>query len=127
MKLTKILAVNDEKFFLSLLDLCIGDKGAPIQLDQAVDGEEVIEKINKGTQYDAILMNLEMPIKNGWQTTEEIRDLGITTPIIAWSAHEKQYVFERCKDVGMDDYVEIDGRTLVDDILEALQRVGVKV
>lgn len=127
MKTIHLLAANDMPFFLGLLELCIGDKGAPIQLDQVINGKEVMEKIKKGNQYDAILMNLEMPIQDGWKTTKAVRELGISTPIIAWSVHEKKDAFSGCKAVGMNDYIEINSSRLLEDVLEALERVGVQV
>ena len=68
-----------------------------------------------------------MPIMDGWQATEAIRALGVTTPIIAWSAHDKDYVLKGCIDIGMDDYAEIGVNDFLEEIFDALERVGVKV
>lgn len=123
---TRILAVNDYEFFLEFLGQHIENSNLPIFLDKAIDGKEAVEKAKK-EKYDAILMNLEMPIKDGWQATKEIRALGITTPIIAWSCHDKYSVFEGCIEVGMNDYAEIGIDHFLKEIFNALERVGVKV
>lgn len=124
MKKIKILAVNDERFFIALLEFNILAQGLPIILDKATNGEEAVAKIKEGNEYDAILMNLEMPAMNGWQATKEIRALGITTPIIAWSAHDKESTIEGCLEVGMNDYIEINVMDTLQVVLETLRTLG---
>lgn len=74
-------------------------------LDIASNGEEGIELLSKNT-YDLVLMDLQMPIKDGYQTTEYIRhEMKMTIPIIAMTAHSLVGEQERCFKVGMDAYV----------------------
>lgn len=127
MKRTRILAVNDHIRTLKLIELEFGRRGLPIEVDKATDGYGAVQKIEKGEQYDAILMNLEMPFMNGWQATQKIREMGVNTPIIAWSAHLKDFVIESCRMVGMNNYIQLFSVDLIKDILEALNKVGVKV
>ena len=54
----------------------------------AIDGYQALE-ILKTTQFDIILMDIHMPGINGFETTEKIHELGITTPIIALTASDK--------------------------------------
>ena len=126
MNKTRILAVNDVVILLRMLDIHVENQGIPVLIDKATNGQEAVEKAKK-ENYDAILMNLEMPVMNGWQATQAIRKLGVTTPIIAWSGHDKDYVVEACMKVGMDDYLEIAKGDFLNDIFYALERVGVKV
>lgn len=58
----------------------------------AVDGFHALE-ILKNNKFDIILMDIHMPKMNGFETTEKIHELGITTPIIALTASDK-YEFE---------------------------------
>jgi signal transduction histidine kinase/CheY-like chemotaxis protein len=54
----------------------------------AVDGYQALETLQK-QKFDIILMDIHMPGINGFETTERIHELGITTPIIALTASDK--------------------------------------
>lgn len=74
-------------------------------LDIANNGEEGIEMfLNK--RYDLLLMDLQMPVKDGYQTTEYIRcELKSDIPIIAMTAHSLVGEQQKCFDIGMNGYV----------------------
>ena len=79
-----------------------------ISLDTALDGLIALEKI-KQQHYDVILMDIQMPHMDGFEATQQIRDLsdphyrGI--PIIALSASVSEETRHRIRQVGMDDYL----------------------
>jgi CheY-like chemotaxis protein len=60
---------------------------------------EILDKI----KFDAILMDINMPVMNGFETTRIIREKGITTPIIALTAFDKEEVSEEAISAGMND------------------------
>ena len=75
----------------------------------AVNGEEVIDRWREGA-FDVILMDVQMPVVNGIEATERIRDLEkqldrVRTPIIAMTAHAMKGDRERCLQAGMDGYL----------------------
>ncbi|MEM7361602.1 MAG: response regulator [Bacteroidota bacterium] len=113
-------------FFLKFLEQHIKKNDIPILFDKATDGHIAVEKAKK-EKYDAILMNLEMPVMDGWRATKLIRVFDTTTPIIAWSAHRKYFFLQECLDIGMNDYAQIDIGDFLTEIFDALERVGVKV
>jgi len=53
--------------------------------------------------FDLILMDINMPLINGFETTRKIRDKGIKTPVIALTAFDKQEVTEEALAAGMND------------------------
>lgn len=53
--------------------------------------------------FDLILMDINMPLINGFDTTKKIREKGITIPIIALTAFDKQDVVEQAISAGMND------------------------
>lgn len=53
--------------------------------------------------FDLILMDINMPLINGFETTRKIREKGINTPIIALTAFDKQEVIEEALAAGMND------------------------
>ncbi|THF47924.1 response regulator [Flavobacterium supellecticarium] len=74
-------------------------------LDIAENGEIGIELLSKKS-YDVVLMDLQMPVKDGYQTTEYIRnEMKLTLPIIAMTAHSLIGEQERCYEAGMNAYV----------------------
>lgn len=74
-------------------------------LDIANNGEEGIDMFLK-KPYDLILMDLQMPVKDGYQTTEYIRsELKSDIPIIAMTAHSLVGEQQKCFDIGMNGYV----------------------
>ncbi|MFT6849421.1 MAG: CheY-like chemotaxis protein, partial [Sphingobacteriales bacterium] len=72
------------------------------------NGEIVLEKLAKNS-YDIILMDLQMPLMDGYQTTINIRNSDYDyiqhIPIIALTAHAIKGVLEKCIEIGVDDYV----------------------
>ena len=75
------------------------------ELDIANNGQEGIDLLIKN-KYDLILMDLQMPVKDGYQTTTYIRnELKLDIPIIAMTAHSLVGEQQKCFDMGMNAYV----------------------
>ena len=96
-----------------------------LQCDSALSGNEAIEKVKKHT-YDIIFMDHMMPVKDGVETTHEIRALPIpycsTVPIIALTANALRGAREMFIDEGMNDFVAkpIELRDIVNKLREWL-------
>jgi len=75
-------------------------------VDCADNGQQAIEKIVAG-QYELIVMDVQMPIMNGYEAARRIRsELKFRhLPIIAMTANATQEDRERCLDAGMDDFI----------------------
>jgi CheY-like chemotaxis protein/HPt (histidine-containing phosphotransfer) domain-containing protein len=72
---------------------------------EAVNGIEAIEKL-KHEDFDIILMDIQMPEMDGLEATRIIRnELNIQTPIIALTANAFKTEIEKCKAIGMNDYI----------------------
>lgn len=78
--------------------------------DIAVDGQEAIHQLEK-QPYDLILMDCQMPVLDGFEATQKIREiekennLSQHVPIVALTANAHSKDKDRCFDVGMDDYL----------------------
>ncbi|MFZ2654256.1 MAG: response regulator [Victivallales bacterium] len=80
-----------------------------IRPDIATNGFEAVKKLERNT-YDLVLMDIQMPVLDGFQATKLIRDrsskvLNHDIPIIAMTAHALKGDREKCLATGMDDYV----------------------
>ena len=78
------------------------------QLEVASDGNQAVELFKK-SEFDAILMDVQMPNLDGIEATKAIRELekgkSKRIPIIAMTAHAMVGDRQRCLDAGMDEYV----------------------
>ncbi len=82
-------------------------KGSGVNLDIAADGEEATHLYEQG-RYDAVLMDVSMPNRNGFDATRAIRALEKSRamhpcPIIAYTANCGENDQRQCYDAGMDD------------------------
>ena len=100
----RILVVEDNPTNLEIAVAILESAG--IITDTASNGREAVEKIFKN-QYDAVLMDVQMPEMNGLQATRKIRsELSLMDlPIIAMTAHAMRGDEEKCMAAGMDGYV----------------------
>jgi len=117
----KVLVVEDVKLNQLLLRTILDD--FKFAWDMADNGKIAIEKIQTN-DYDIILMDLQMPIMNGFETTEYIRNkMNLQTPIIALTADVTTVDVEKCKSVGMNDYISkpLDEKLLYTKILDLIK------
>jgi two-component system sensor histidine kinase/response regulator len=76
-------------------------------IEVAENGAEAVAKV-KNRRYDLIFMDVQMPVMDGFQATQEIRRLGedsSSIPIVAVTANAFQREREKCFSSGMDDYL----------------------
>ena len=101
----RILIAEDNAFNKMLIEKLL-DKFGYKDFDHAFNGLEVLEKL-KENSYDLILMDIQMPEKDGMETTKEIiREYGEDRPIIiALTADANEYSKQTYLDAGMDDFL----------------------
>ncbi len=97
----KIIVVDDIFTNRLLLSEILEELGHVFFL--ATNGKEAVDEFQKG-DYDLILMDIEMPVMNGVETTQYIRQNmpapKSNIPIIALTAHNPKLFFDDFKDVG---------------------------
>ena len=82
-----------------------------ITCEHAADGSICVEMLKSSKQhnYDAILMDMQMPVMNGLEASRQIRSLsrpdGNMIPILAMTAQDAISVSSQCRQYGMNDYV----------------------
>jgi PAS domain S-box-containing protein len=118
----KILVVEDIALNQLLMKTLLEDFG--FEIDVAGNGKIALEKL-RTTRYDIVLMDLQMPVMNGFEATEYIRnELHLKLPIIALTADVTTVDVEKCKAVGMNDYISkpIDDKLLYSKIIKYLKQ-----
>jgi signal transduction histidine kinase/ActR/RegA family two-component response regulator/Tfp pilus assembly protein PilF len=99
-QLFKILVVEDNKINQTVTKRIIQKNNCScIMVD---DGFQAIEMLGK-ENFDVVLMDINMPLMNGFETTRKIRLKGIKTPIIALTAFAKADIIEEAISAGMND------------------------
>ena len=96
------------------------------EISFAVDGKEALEKIQE-TQFDIVLMDIQMPVMDGLEATRKIRDLGgwcASVPIIAVTANEMVRDDDAFDTAGLDGVVPkpLNTRELADTILRHMAK-----
>jgi CheY-like chemotaxis protein len=101
-----ILLVEDNEINQKITMLTL--KPLVNSIDTAINGKEALDKFGT-SNYDLILMDIQMPVMNGLISAEKIRALEASTnghvPIIAITANAMLGDKERCLSAGMDDYI----------------------
>jgi PAS domain S-box-containing protein len=113
----KVLVVEDIALNQLLMRTLLDEFG--FECDIASNGKIAIEKL-QDKLYDIILMDLQMPEMNGFETTEYIRyKMNSLIPIIALTADVTTADLAKCKAVGMNDYIAkpVDDRLLYSKIV----------
>ena len=99
----KILVVDDNVMNRMVATLILSE--FEVLISEAGNGKEAVEYL-KNNDCDLVLMDLQMPISNGYEATIIIREkLQLNTPIIALTANVIEGEREKCIKIGMNDYL----------------------
>ena len=96
----RILVIDDSPDNRALISRFLQKKGVNVET-----AENGLLGVHAATHqpFDAILMDLQMPVMDGYTATEQLRAAGFTRPIIAVTAHAMLETLQRCKAVGFDE------------------------
>ena len=98
----RVLIVDDGAENRELLRLLLQETG--LMVDEAENGQVGVEKAAAG-HYDVILMDVNMPVLDGFAATRKLRQQGVKTPIIALTANAMKGSEQECLDAGYSGYV----------------------
>lgn len=100
----RVLVVDDNKLNLKVAKRTLDSLNLP--MDQCESGQECIDKINLGQNYDVILMDIMMPEMSGITTLKELqKDESFITPVIAVTADAVSGAEEKYLENGFCDYI----------------------
>jgi CheY-like chemotaxis protein len=98
----RVLVVDDGEENRELVQLVLEDVG--LRVDGAADGRAGVEKA-LAEPYDLVLMDMQMPVMDGYTATGALREAGLEIPIIALTAHAMKGFERECLDAGCSGYL----------------------
>ena len=122
-----ILLVEDNELNMEIAEFMLQNEGAAVT--KAWNGQEAVERFQKSGpgEFDVILMDIMMPVMNGYEATKKIRSLdredAKVVPIIAMTANAFTEDRLRAKEAGMDEHIAkpVDVKLLVKAIYELVK------
>ena len=116
-----VLVIDDSPDNQALIWQILSRRGAGVEV--ADNGAEGIEKALAG-QHDVVLMDIQMPLMDGYTATQKLRENGYDRPIIALTAHAMSEVRLKCLNVGCNDHLPkpinpVDLVTMIGRLVEA--------
>ncbi|KAI3320497.1 hypothetical protein HD806DRAFT_506605 [Xylariaceae sp. AK1471] len=118
----RILAVEDNIINQKVLVRILRSYGLS-HIDVVCNGAEAVSKLsNSADTYDLVLMDVSMPVMDGFEATAKLRKSGVHIPILAMTAYALAGDMEKCLEKGMDDYISkpIDRDLLLEKLLRWL-------
>ena len=121
-----LLLVEDGPDNQRLIRFLLEKAGAQVTL--ASDGAEGLREAQRAWQkddpFDVVLMDMQMPVMDGYEATRELRTLGYPLPILALTAHAMKGELERCLEAGCDSYLSkpINRELLINEIVQYAKR-----
>ena len=104
-QMIKVSVVDDHILLRNALSVLINNTGMCKVLFEANNGKELIEKINHGIIPDVLILDLYMPVMDGFTASIKIREFNEHTPIITLTATASEDIKDKLHEVGMQDYV----------------------
>ncbi|HYO75740.1 MAG TPA: sigma-54 dependent transcriptional regulator, partial [Thermoanaerobaculia bacterium] len=99
----RILVIDDETGIREAIRMTLEYEG--YKIDEARSGQDGLDKAGK-TPYDAILLDIKMPILDGIEVLENLRDQKINTPVVMVSGHGDVHTAVECTKRGAFDFLE---------------------
>jgi len=97
-----VLVVDDNEMNLKVAGRMLNKLGVKSTL---VDSGQAAIKLLESNSFDFILLDIQMPGLDGLETAKHLRTLGVSTPIIAYTAHALTSDIQKCFDAGMNEHL----------------------
>ncbi len=98
-----VLVCEDNNLNWEIVHALLNEAG--VSSDRCENGKQCLDVLNKPHTYDAILMDVQMPVMNGLEATKKIRESGNSIPIAAMTADAYAEDIQKCKESGMNYHI----------------------
>ena len=121
----RVLVVDDGAENRELISLVLTEHG--LWVDEAGNGQVALDKMAAGS-YDLVLMDMQMPVLDGFAATRELRRRGVATPIVALTAHAMKGFEAEVMEAGCTAYLTkpVDIDVLLQQVASLLGGVAVE-
>ena len=99
----RILSIEDNKDNMTLVTWILEDEGYEVL--PAWTAEEGLQQLAGEQQIDLVLMDMQMPLMDGWEATRRLRNAGSGIPVLALTANAMPGDRQACLEAGCDDYL----------------------
>ncbi|MCF8345224.1 MAG: PAS domain S-box protein [Bacteroidales bacterium] len=99
---TILIVEDDESNFFYLKTIF---KRTGIEICWAKNGREAVEQVRNNSKIDIVLMDIQLPILDGYEATERIREIRKNLPVIAQTAYAMVEDEQKCLDAGCNAYI----------------------
>jgi two-component system, chemotaxis family, chemotaxis protein CheY len=100
----RALIIDDSRFVRSYLRGLLQEKG--IECDEAADGQAGLSRLHAGKQFDLVLLDWNMPVMNGLETLQKIREEGFSdTKVLMVTTEAENDFIMRALESGADEYL----------------------
>jgi CheY-like chemotaxis protein len=115
----RVLLVEDGDTNRKLVNLLLMRRGAEVAM---AEHGEIALQLAEEREFDVVIMDMQMPIMDGYTAARRLRERDFTGPIIALTAHAMKGDREKCHEAGCSDYLSkpIDADTLIAKVAEAV-------
>lgn len=119
--MTRVLIADDHAIVRKGLQQIVKEQAPMIEVDEASDGNQVLEKVN-ANGCDVLVLDISMPGRSGLDILNEVRHLRPNLPVLILSMHpEEQYAIRVLK-AGAAGYMTKD--SALDELVGAIQRIS---
>ena len=98
----RVLVVDDGAENRELLSLVLAENG--LWVEEAADGQQALDKLAAGS-FDLVLMDMQMPVMDGYAATQALRRRGDKVPVVALTAHAMKGYEEEVMQAGCTAYL----------------------
>lgn len=116
----RVLLIEDDRMLARLVERMLGEAGYAVDVTRsAEEGRHLATSVD----YDAILLDLELPDRNGLDVVRELRREGRATPVLIMTGRDEDDDIVRGLDAGADDYLT---KPIGNEVLKARLRAAVR-
>ena len=98
-----ILVVEDNYVSFKLLEASLGKTG--VSIIHAMDGQDAIDKVKAHPEINLVLMDIQLPVINGYDATRAIKKIRPSLPVVAQTANAMDDDRLKCLNAGCCDYI----------------------
>lgn len=110
MSVIKVMVTDDHKLIREGITQLLEFDGDIKVIEQAEDGNDCLKKLET-VQPDVLLLDINMPNKNGLEVLEEIREKGLPVKVLILTVHNEVEYLIKAVDIGVDGYILKDSES----------------